>query len=128
MAKALIVQKYSSKFSPNIAFARQIKKFLVWSGINKYPLWYLIILIHCTSFGFPIVYQNYISAYVNIANKPNLVSDKDKTLYFSCMPNTAKELDITNESQEVSPFPAGDHKASINRCAWKHNKNKTEIK
>ena len=23
-------------------------------------------------------------------------------------------LDITNESQEVSPFPAGDHKASIN--------------
>ena len=37
-------------------------------------------------------------------------------------------LDITNDSQEVSPFPAGDHKASINRCARKHiNKNKTEI-
>ena len=31
-------------------------------------------------------------------------------------------LDITNESQEVSPFPAGDHKASTNRQAWKHNK------
>ena len=27
------------------------------------------------------------------------------------------QLDITNESQEVSPFPAGDHKASINRRA-----------
>ena len=26
-----------------------------------------------------------------------------------------------------SPFPAGDHKASINRCAQKHNKYKTEI-
>ena len=26
-------------------------------------------------------------------------------------------LDITNESQEVSPFPTGDHKASINRRA-----------
>ena len=28
---------------------------------------------------------------------------------------TISQLDITNESQEVSPFPAGDHKASINR-------------
>ena len=32
------------------------------------------------------------------------------------------QLDITNESQEVSPFPAGDHKALINRRARKHNK------
>ena len=37
------------------------------------------------------------------------------------------QLDITNESQEVSPFPAGDRKPSINRRARKHNKNKTEI-
>ena len=36
------------------------------------------------------------------------------------------QLDITNESQEVSPFPAGDHNASINRRARKHSKNKTE--
>ena len=28
---------------------------------------------------------------------------------------TTSQLDITNESQEVSPFPAGDHKASTNR-------------
>ena len=35
---------------------------------------------------------------------------------------TTSQLDITNESQEVSPFPAGDHKASTNRRAWKHNK------
>ena len=40
---------------------------------------------------------------------------------------TNSQLDITNESQEVSPFPAGDHKASINRGARKHNKYKTEI-
>ena len=40
---------------------------------------------------------------------------------------TTSQLDITNERQEVSPFPAGDYKASINRCAQKHNKNKTEI-
>ena len=40
---------------------------------------------------------------------------------------TDSQLDITNESQEVSPFPAGDHEASINRCARKHNKQKTEV-
>ena len=28
---------------------------------------------------------------------------------------TTSQLDITNESQEVSAFPAGDHKALINR-------------
>ena len=42
---------------------------------------------------------------------------------------TTSQIDFTNESQEASPFPAGDHKASINRPAQKHNKNKnkTEI-
>ena len=40
---------------------------------------------------------------------------------------TTSQLDITNESQEVSPFLAGDHKASINRRARKHNNNITEI-
>ena len=39
---------------------------------------------------------------------------------------TTSQLDITNESQEVSPFPAGDHKVLINRRAREHNKNKTE--
>ena len=40
---------------------------------------------------------------------------------------TTSQLDITHESQEVSPFPAGDHNAPINRRARKHNKNQTEI-
>ena len=39
---------------------------------------------------------------------------------------TNSQLDITNESQEVSPFPAGDHKAHINRRAQRHSKHKTE--
>ena len=30
---------------------------------------------------------------------------------------TTSQLDITNERQKVSPFPAGDHKASTNRRA-----------
>ena len=29
--------------------------------------------------------------------------------------NVAVSLNITNKSQEVSPFPAGDHKAAMNR-------------
>ena len=41
---------------------------------------------------------------------------------------TNSQLDTTNESQEVSPFPAGDHKAHINRRAQRHSKQKTEQK
>ena len=37
-------------------------------------------------------------------------------------------VDTTNESQEASPFPAGDHKAHINRRAQRHSKHKTEQK
>ena len=36
--------------------------------------------------------------------------------------------DTTNESQEVSPFPAGDHKAHIKRHTQRHSKHKTEQK
>ena len=39
---------------------------------------------------------------------------------------TNSQLYTTNESQEVSPFSAGDHKAQINRCKRRHNKHKTE--
>ena len=38
---------------------------------------------------------------------------------------TTSQLTITNESQEVSPFPAGDHKASITKRARNHNKSWT---
>ena len=38
------------------------------------------------------------------------------------------QLYTTNESQEVSPFPAGDHKAHINRRAQRHSKHKIEQK
>ena len=41
---------------------------------------------------------------------------------------TNSQLDTTNESQEVSPFPAGDHKAHINRRPQRHSKHKTEQK
>ena len=35
---------------------------------------------------------------------------------------TISQLDNTNESQKASPFPAGDHKAQINRHTQRHNK------
>ena len=35
---------------------------------------------------------------------------------------TTSQLDIANESQDISPFLAGDHMASINRRAGKRNK------
>ena len=39
---------------------------------------------------------------------------------------THSQLDTTNESQEVSPFPAGDHEAHINRRSQRHSKYKTD--
>ena len=39
---------------------------------------------------------------------------------------TNSQLDTTNKSQEVSPFPAGDHKAHINRRIQMHSKRKTD--
>ena len=39
---------------------------------------------------------------------------------------TNSQLDTTNESQEVSPFLAGDHKPQINRRTLRHSKLKTE--
>ena len=41
---------------------------------------------------------------------------------------TNSQLDTTNESQEVSPFPAGDHKAHINRRKYKTEKHKRSTK
>ena len=41
---------------------------------------------------------------------------------------TNSQIDTTNESQEVSPFPAGDHKVHINRRPQRHSKHKTERK
>ena len=36
------------------------------------------------------------------------------------------QLDTTNESQKVSPFPAGDLKAHINRRKQRHSKHTTQ--
>ena len=40
---------------------------------------------------------------------------------------TTSQLEIKNDSQEVSPFPAGNIEASINRHARKHNKTRQKL-
>ena len=50
---------------------------------------------------------------------PHLTKDTNEKV-------TNTQLGTTNESQEVRPFPAGDHKAHINRHAQRHSKRKTE--
>ena len=47
---------------------------------------------------------------------------------YNQVPHLTQDTDgkVTNESQEVRPFSAGDHKAQRNRRAQRHNKRKTE--
>ena len=46
------------------------------------------------------------------------------------MESNNNTINITNKSQEVSPFPAGDHKAAMNRRETmkntRHNLNKND--
>ena len=73
------------------------------------------------SMGFPLLIN--VSKGAKNRNRynqvPHLSKDTNKKV-------TNLQLDTTNGSQEVSPFPAGDHKAQINRRAQWHNKHKTE--
>ena len=72
-----------------------------------------------------LVYNAYIkvSKGAKIRNRynqvPHLTQDTNGKV-------TNSQLDATNESQEVSPFLAGDHKAYINRRSQRHSKHKTE--
>ena len=71
---------------------------------------------------FALVYTLKVSKGAKIRNQvPHLTQDTNGKV-------TNSQLDITNESQEVSSFPAGDPKAHINRRAQRHSKHKTEKK
>ena len=66
----------------------------------------------------------YVSKGATIRNRynqvPRLIQDTNGKVKNS-------QLDTTNESQEVGPFPAGDHKAQIKRCAQRHKKRTENI-
>ena len=55
-----------------------------------------------------------VSKYAKIRNRYNQVAHLTQGTNGKV---TNSQLDTTNESQEASPFPAGDHKAQINRRA-----------
>ena len=63
------------------------------------------------------------STSANIRNRynqvPHLTQDTNGKV-------TNSQVDTTNESQEVSTFPAGDHKAQISRGTQRYNKHKTK--
>ena len=59
-----------------------------------------------------------VSKGVKIRNRYNLVQYLTQGTNWKV---TNSQLDTTNESQEVSPFPAGDHKAHINRRTRRHS-------
>ena len=70
-------------------------------------------------------YQSKVSKGAKIRNRynqvPHLTQDTNGKV-------TNSQLDTTNDSQEVSSFPADDHKVHINRRAHRHSKHKTEQK
>ena len=75
--------------------------------------------------GLVIICPNKVSKSAKTRNRynqvPHLTQDTNGKV-------TNSQLDTTNESQDVSPFPAGDHKAHMNRRAQRHSKHKTEQK
>ena len=82
------------------------------SKIRKKYVRKLKLLTHTNlaPFSGPLVHSK-VSKDANIGNRynqvPHLTQDTNGKV-------TNSQLETTNESQEVSPFPAGDHKAHIN--------------
>ena len=66
-----------------------------------------------------------VSKGAKIRNRYNQVPHLTQDTYGKV---TNSQLDTTNESQKVSPFPTGDHKAHVNRRTQRHSKHKTEQK
>ena len=65
----------------------------------------------------------YVSKGAKIRNRYNQVPH---LIQYTNGKVTKSQLDTTNESQEVSTFPAGDHRAHINRRTQRQSKHKTE--
>ena len=69
----------------------------------------------------PFIFRGKVSKGAKIRNRYSQVPHLTQDTYGKV---TNSQLYTTNESQEVSPFPAGDHKAQINRRTQRHNKHK----
>ena len=79
------------------------------SLVKKSTFQTVIFTITFVTMNYNLLYRHFLNGTVS-KQAPHLTQDTDGKV-------TTSQLDITNKSQEVSPFPAGDHKASINRHA-----------
>ena len=94
-----------------------LQKLLIWAKKVEIPIWCVRILsgIMICLFDFILNVQEIKRAMIR--NRYNQVPHLTKMTNGTV---TNSQSDIINESQEVSPFPAGDHKATINRRALNH--------
>ena len=98
---------------------------IVWKASSMLALcWSLFCMHYYLSF---LVLQSSwcgkVSKGANIRNRYNQVPHLNQDTYWKV---THSQLDTTNESEEVSPFAAGDHTAHINRRAHRHSQHKRE--
>ena len=82
-------------------------------------VWYLIVLIPGASFIKAFKVSEDAKIWNRYNQLPHLTQDTNWKV-------TNSQLYTTNESQEPSPLPAGDHKAQINRRLQRQSKQKTE--
>ena len=85
---------------------------IFWGGHHKIGLYLGVISMHFRVSNGAKIRNRY-------NQEPHLTQDTNGKV-------TNSRSDTLNESQGVSPFPAGDHKAHINRHAQRHSRHKTE--
>ena len=101
---------------------------IVFLSLSHVPVWYLFVSIPdlCQLSYFPLsvcvvplfcILRIHWSG-ITKNQVPHLTQDTNGKV-------TNSQLETTNESQEVSPFPAGDQKAHINRRTQRHSKHET---
>ena len=76
-----------------------------------------------------VIYRLYNKLYLKVSKGAKIRNQYNQVPHLTQDTNgkvTNSQLDATYESQDLSRFPAGDHKAHINRQAKRHSKNKTE--
>ena len=67
-----------------------------------------------------IIYSHFLKICIKVRKRAKIRNRYNQAQHLTQDTNekvTTSQLDITNESQEVNPFPAGDHKASTHRRA-----------
>ena len=89
--------------------------------INFFLTYHLAIVDDVTEFMSTIDDAHYTkSSGVQYNQAPHLTQDTNGKV-------TTSQVEITNENQDVSPYPAGDNKVSIKIRARKHKKDRNNI-